>query len=75
MTRYGNILKIVIGLWSLLASQSLIAQTGHVKGRVIDATTLEALPYAHIFINQTTKGTVSDENGNFSLDGVAAGRN
>lgn len=36
-------------------------------GQVIDEETQEPLPYANIYFNQTSKGTSSDEQGNFKL--------
>ncbi len=41
--------------------------SNQVSGRILDAKTYEALPYASIIINGTTIGTVSDMDGNFSL--------
>jgi hypothetical protein len=49
-----------------------LAQTGTLAGRVIDAATLEPLPFANVFINNTTIGTATDVSGNFTLS-VPAG--
>jgi len=43
------------------------AQTSTINGRVIDSETNEGLPYANVFINLSTLGTATDENGNFNL--------
>jgi len=48
-----------------LISLSLQAQT--ITGKVQDSKTLEALPFANVFINNTTLGTVTDLTGDFSL--------
>ncbi len=56
----------VICYW--LLSISLQAQT--ISGKVIDAKTLEPLPFANVFINNTTIGTTSEMNGEFSLRNV-----
>lgn len=49
------------------------AQVGQVTGVVMDAETLEPLPFANVFINNTTMGAPSDEKGNFYLKNVPAG--
>lgn len=38
-----------------------------------DAVTHELLPFAHVFINQTTIGTATDSQGNYRLSNVPAG--
>jgi hypothetical protein len=38
-----------------------------IKGVVQDAVTRAPLPFANVFLNNTTKGTVTDENGEFLL--------
>ncbi|MEY4929471.1 MAG: hypothetical protein RI909_195 [Bacteroidota bacterium] len=59
-------------LLSLLSLQ-LLAQTGVITGKVRDAATAEALPFTHVFINQTTIGTVSDAQGVYTLSQVPVG--
>lgn len=51
------------------------AQNGVVSGKVRDAATSEPLPFTHVFVNQTTVGTVTDEQGNYTLNGVPGGAN
>jgi hypothetical protein len=58
--------KISILIFALFAVH-LYAQTRH--GVVLDATTHERIVDAHIFINGTTTGTVSNEDGAFILQG------
>ena len=53
----------------------LIVQTSKISGRVLDAKTLGPLPFANVFINNTTIGTTTDENGFFKLNNVPVGRN
>ncbi|MBK8292426.1 MAG: carboxypeptidase-like regulatory domain-containing protein [Flammeovirgaceae bacterium] len=50
-------------------------QTGQVSGRILDSQTLEPLPFANVFINNTTIGTASDMNGEFLLPKVPIGTN
>lgn len=42
-------------------------------GTVIDADTGTTLAGAHVFVLESTLGTITDEQGNFSLSGLAAG--
>lgn len=39
-------------------------------GKVADATTQQAVPYANVYIDGTSKGTISDEDGFFELHDV-----
>lgn len=43
------------------------AQSGTIKGRVVDASTSQPLPYASIYFNNTTLGTVTAVNGEFNF--------
>lgn len=43
------------------------AEAQKITGRVQDSKTLEALPFANVFLNNTTIGTVTDINGEFAL--------
>jgi hypothetical protein len=51
----------------------LFCQTGSVAGKILDAQTQEPLPFAHVFINNTTLGTTSDTRGGFTLKDVPVG--
>src|SRR5690349_15460265 len=62
---------IVLALFAFAFSAT--AQTGTIEGRVIDAATLEPLPFANVFINNTTIGISTDVSGNFKLQNVPAG--
>ena len=56
---------LFIGLTNLL-----LAQTGKISGKIIDATTGETLPGATVLIEGTFKGASADFDGNFSLSNV-----
>jgi hypothetical protein len=49
------------------------SQNGIVKGKVVDATTNEPLPFVNIVLMGTTIGSVSDIDGNFQLFGLKPG--
>lgn len=63
-------------LWFLplmVVAVTAFSQTGSISGRVIDSQTLEPLAFTSVFINNTTVGTSTDENGNFTLKSVPVG--
>jgi len=45
-----------------------------ISGKVIDAETLSPIPNSHVYISGTTIGTVTDEEGNFKVNGLVLGR-
>jgi TonB-dependent SusC/RagA subfamily outer membrane receptor len=51
-----------------------LAQPGTVKGRIIDARTYKPLPFATVYMNQTTLGTVTDDKGDFLMNSIPVGR-
>lgn len=53
---------------TLLSVEQGIGQTRMISGQIIDAESKEALPGTSIFIKGTTKGTVSDDNGNYKIE-------
>jgi hypothetical protein len=55
----------------LLSIQSFGQST--VKGKIFDAKTNEAMPFASVYISNSTKGTQSDENGNYQLNNIPLG--
>jgi hypothetical protein len=65
--------KSVLLLLALIASVTAAAQKRTIRGKVVDAKTLEPLPFASIFINFTTAGTNADEKGEFVLKNIPEG--
>lgn len=55
-----------------MMSVMAFAQTGSIKGKVVDETN-NPLPGASVSIDGTTLGAVADANGNFTLSGINAG--
>ncbi|MDA3880549.1 MAG: TonB-dependent receptor [Prolixibacteraceae bacterium] len=64
-----SILAIIFILMAFYAN----AQDGVVKGKVVDATNNEPLPFVNVVVMGTTIGTVSDLDGNFQLFGLKPG--
>src|SRR5258706_5895313 len=50
-------------------------QSATISGHVTDARTLKPLPFATVFINNTTIGGATDEQGYFKLSDVPIGKN
>ncbi|MCQ2065845.1 MAG: carboxypeptidase-like regulatory domain-containing protein [Bacteroidaceae bacterium] len=42
-----------------------------ISGTVIDGTTFEPMPYATVYVNGTTRGTVTNADGFFELNGIS----
>ncbi len=59
-------LKLIIG-FVLFASSLLAQQSTIFKGQILDKNTLEPLPYANVVVQNTQNGTISNEQGLFSV--------
>jgi outer membrane receptor protein involved in Fe transport len=66
-------MKIIYNLLFLLLPALAWAQTGKISGRVINSKTNERLAGATVTIEKLNRKTVSDQNGVFSIGGLAAG--
>ena len=62
-------------LFFLLFSHTFFvsAQNASLKGRVVDAVSNEPLPFVNVVVSGTAKGTTTDINGNFLLNGLEPG--
>lgn len=66
-------MKSTFTLLFTVACAIVLAQTGSISGRVIDSQTLEPLPFANAFLNNTTIGASTDTKGEFILKNVPNG--
>jgi len=60
----------------LLLGSTLLAHgqpTAVLTGYVTDATTGSPMPFAHVYVNGSTRGAVTDEKGSYTLTGVPLG--
>ena len=83
MTKFLNWRVLFIAIPILLIFNDLLAQrgggfSGEVSGRVLDGATEEAVAYATVSVidadsEELVKGTVTEDNGNFFIDGVEQG--
>ena len=65
--------KSTLFLCLLFCISTSLAQQGIIKGRVIEARSFKPLAFATVYLNQTTIGTVTDDQGDFAIQNVRAG--
>lgn len=63
----------IISIFLIMASIYATAQEGVVRGKVVDATNNEPLPFVNVVIMGTTTGAVTDLDGNFQIFGLNPG--
>ncbi|MGH1383875.1 outer membrane beta-barrel protein [Kordia sp.] len=76
MKKLFTLCMVMLGF--ALHAQNPAPKIGTIKGKVIDATTSEAIPYATIVIkskadSKVITGAISDDNGNFKIEKIPAG--
>ncbi|MCU0345336.1 MAG: TonB-dependent receptor [Saprospiraceae bacterium] len=60
-------------LATLLATLTIFAQTGSIRGTITNALTNEPIIFANVIAVGTDAGTTTDENGNYEITGLAPG--
>lgn len=65
----------ILGLISLAAGlqMTVMGQTGVIKGRVFNETNNEPIPFANVILYETTIGSTTDLDGNFTFTGIEPG--
>ncbi|MGI6478873.1 MAG: TonB-dependent receptor domain-containing protein [Salinivirgaceae bacterium] len=63
----------LITLFFLVTATEILAQTGSIKGSVLDSKTKESLIGAAVIIQGTTTGAAADLNGDYIIQNVAPG--
>ncbi len=63
-----RLLLLVLCISGIPISKSFAFQQRHISGTITDANTGESLPGVSILIEGTVKGTISDIDGNYSID-------
>lgn len=69
--------KLLFILFILFAGGGLYAQSGSLKGKILDAESGEAIPFANIVVELNGNqigGGVSDFDGNYTIKPIAAGK-
>lgn len=64
---------ILLSIIILAFGSGLQAQQASVKGRVIDAQSNESMPFVNVVVVGTNIGAVTDDNGNFQINGLKPG--
>ncbi len=64
---------IFISLLILGCQTGLLAQQAVLKGRVIEAVSNEPMPFVNVIVSGTSIGAVTDDDGNFQLNGLKPG--
>ena len=73
MRRTNHIVLLICCLIVILTSQ-VKGQKGIIRGFVFDKITGEAIILAHIYLDNTTIGSISGQDGYFSIGDVPAGK-
>ena len=63
----------ILNFLLLLGFFTMTAQSGSITGSVTDSNTNDPLPGVNVIVKNTTNGTNTDFNGNFSVENVSAG--
>ena len=66
--------RLVLFLLCFSFAQKIFSQQFFIKGRVTDVESKLPLKNASVYINNTTKGSVTDDNGDFELGPLEPGR-
>ena len=66
-------MKIFITAILMATTLFMSAQNGIIRGKVVDVTTNEPLPFVNVIVFGTTLGSVTDLDGNFQLFGLQPG--
>ncbi len=61
-------LKIALSLILFLFGSIIYAQTGYVRGKIIDSESGDMLPGINVLVEGTSLGTLTDLDGNFNLE-------
>lgn len=72
MNYRASIIWLITCLLVGLATLS-VAQTTTLTGTVADAVTGRIMPFANVYLNGSTRGTLTDETGHYSLTGIPLG--
>lgn len=69
LRKWGTLVLLLLAMPILAMAQN----TGKLAGRILDASTGEALPGANVLLEGTQMGTITDVDGNYFIIGVPVG--
>ena len=73
MNRRLNIIWLATCLLFWLTTLTFAQTTTTLTGSVADAATGKAMPFVNVYLNGSTRGTITNEQGHYSLTGVPLG--
>ena len=65
--------KLTYFLISLTSIANILSQNSVIKGKVIDATNNETIPFANVFVEQINSGVASDFDGFYEIENLKPG--
>lgn len=66
-------IRFLLFIFFISVQQLAVAQSFYIRGKVLDGETLAPLKNASVYINNSTKGAITDDNGEFQLGPLQAG--
>ncbi len=73
-SRVKTVFRIILTLQLGLLGNSFAQSTASINGKVIDSKTEEPLGFVSLYLSQTTIGSNTDENGNYIIHKIPAGK-
>ena len=73
MKRWLSIVCQVVCVTGWLTTETIAQTTTTLTGTVADASTGKAMPFANVYLNGSTRGTLTNEQGHYTLAGVPLG--
>ena len=70
MQIFFNLKSCLVGSLLMFFSIVIYAQKGTIKGRVYNSFNNQAVPFANVFIEGSTEGAITDENGVYIITGL-----
>lgn len=66
-------IRFLILIFFISVQQLAVAQSFYIRGKVLDGETLAPLRNASVYINNSTKGAITDNNGEFQIGSLQPG--
>ena len=73
MQYISRLMLLVFSIWLIASSVIFAAETGKIKGRILDATNNEALVGVNVIVEGTDLGAATDANGEYLITNIRTG--
>jgi hypothetical protein len=70
---YNSLQKFFLFILIIITPHFVWSQTGIIKGKVLEATSNQSVPFASVYIEGTTNGVTTDIDGNYELSNLEPG--